>query len=144
MCGCKRELHGNAPYSSHQTVHTILDGLELHDTTRTTFNVLEQGAQCSELHPTTITKLRAMVDWLVMNRAGKMLVQGWQSSELIVAKVAFETVAVPSLSSRLESLADPSDHPIRVRNQVVSIVPCGEMVKALASDARAAATGFEM
>jgi hypothetical protein len=146
-CVCLGELGlsvADTIHSSYQTAYVILNRLESHDTTRPVLDVLAQGTKSFELRATAGVELRTTISHPLMSRASKVLIQSWETSELFMAKVAFEVIPVPSSLGRLECLGCASDHSTGVGNQVARIVLSDEAVDGLACGAGTARPGFEV
>ena len=105
--------------------------------------MLTQCTSRTELGLTAVTKLGAVIQRLLVNRAPNVLVQLAKRTKLLVTEVTFIGVPIPGPPS-CPGLGRSRNESVRVRYKVGPVAFCNEMIQALSCETRLAAPSFKV
>ena len=139
-------LQGKATHSTENALHSMLNGLELGNTASLALNVLAQSTKSCEPDPTS--RGRADIDFILVDRASKVLIQGLQRGVAAMTQVALVSIAVPGFAAGIVldivARGATGEQAGRVGNYVVCVVLAYGSVDSGTVDSRWTGTTFKV
>jgi hypothetical protein len=139
-------LTSKATHPTKNAAHSVLNGLELENITFLALNVLAQSTKSCEPGPTSTG--RADIDFILVDGASKVLIQGLQRGVITMTQVAPVSIAVPGFFTGIVldivARGATGEQAGRVGNYVVCVVLAYGSVDSGTVDSRWTGTAFKV